>query len=203
MNTYTWFFAKCIHIYIRYMIFWSGILERFVLYWLFIMLTGSKYQFQNYESEFRIKTSFQLLFFLLLFKLKTIWRLKTSWKFQIRSFGIGSWIWWARYVYGIDTFMIWKITTTFFPLLFLSLNFSLFHDKIVVRVIRLRSAEQTANGKIFFQKSPIIVQETQIFVQKPQKTFFYITTLFVHFPRGFKDKNLKLNLPPTYLPIKL
>ena len=42
------------------MIFWSGILERFVLYWLFIMLTGSKYQFQNYESEFRI---FQLVFF--------------------------------------------------------------------------------------------------------------------------------------------
>ena len=72
-----------------------------------------------------------------------------------------------------------------------------------MRVIRLRSAEQTANGKNFFQKSPIIVQETQIFVQNPQKTFFYITTLFVHFPRGFKDKNLKLNLPPTYLPIKL
>ena len=154
MNTYTWFFAKCIHIYIRYMIFWSGILERFVLYWLFIWLTGSKYQFQNHESEFGIKT---------------IWTLKTSWKFKIRSFGIGSWIWWTRYVYGINTFMIWKITTTFFPLLFLSLNFSLFHDKIVVRVIRLRSAEQTANGKIFFSKNPQLLSKTPKYLSKNSK----------------------------------
>ena len=130
--------------------------------------------------------------------------LKTSWKFKILSFGIGSWIWWTRYVYGINTFMIWKITTTFFPLLFLSLNFSLFHDKIVVRVIRLRSAEQTANGKIFFQKSPIIVQDTQIFVQKFQTRPFFILHLFLYtFLMVLKTKTLKLILPPTYLPIKL
>ena len=130
--------------------------------------------------------------------------LKKPWKFQICSFGIGCWIRGAMFLYGNDTFMIWKITTSFFPLLFLSLNFSLFHDKIVVRVIRLRSAEQTANGKIFFQKSPIIVQETtQIFVQKSKKTFFILHLFLYTFLMVLKTKNLKLNLPPTYLPIKL
>ena len=125
--------------------------------------------------------------------------IKTSWKFKILSFGIGSWIWWTRYVYGINTFMIWKITTTFFPLLFLSLNFSLFHDKIVVRVIRLRSAEQTANGKIFFPKIPnYCPRHPNICPKIPNETLFYITSLFVHLPHGFKDKKPKVE-SPTYL----
>ena len=79
---------------------------------------------------------------------------------------------------------------------FLSLNFSLFHDKIVVRVIRLRSAEQTANGKIFSKLPKLLSKKTQIFVQKSQKIPFFIlhTYLFVHLSLVLMTKNLKLDL---------
>ena len=178
------------------MYFWSGIIERFILYWLFYLAHRIQQQIPKLwiQIVWPITISFPSLPSGLFFVKNKM----NSWKLRIRSFIIGCWIRWARYLFGNDTFMIWKITTSFFPLLF-SLNFSLFHDKIVVRVIRLRSAEQTANGKFFFPKIPkYCPRNIPNICPKIPKDLFYTTSLFVHLPHGFKDKKPKVE-SPTYL----
>ena len=182
------------------MYFWSGIIERFILYWLFYLAHRIQQQIPKLwiQIVWPITISFPSLPSGLFFVKNKL----NSWKLRIRSFIIGCWIRWARYLFGNDTFMIWKITTSFFPLLF-SLNFSLFHDKIVVRVIRLRSAEQTANGKFFFPKIPKYCPRNipNICPKIPKDTLFYITYISFCSPfPGFNDKKPKVGpiLPTTY-----
>ena len=163
------------------MYFWSGIIERFILYWLFYLAHRIQQQIPKLwiQIVWPITISFPSLPSGLFFVKNKL----NSWKLRIRSFIIGCWIRWARYLFGNDTFMIWKITTSFFPLLF-SLNFSLFHDKIVVRVIRLRSAEQTANGKIF-SKLPKLLSKKPKYLSKNPKRYpflYYIHIFLFTFP---------------------
>ena len=54
--------------------------------------------FTNFlTNQMKFDKSFLFTYFLLCFWTKTIWLVKTLWKFRIRSFGIGCWIRWARY----------------------------------------------------------------------------------------------------------
>ena len=163
------------------MYFWSGIIERFILYWLFYLAHRIQQQIPKLwiQIVWPITISFPCLPSGLFFVKNKL----NSWKLRICSFIISCWIRWARYLFGNDTFMIWKITTSFFPLLF-SLNFSLFHDKIVVRVIRLRSAEQTANGKIF-SKLPKLLSKKPKYLSKNPKRYpflYYIHIFLFTFP---------------------
>ena len=137
----TRFFTKCIHIYIRYMIFFGVVLQSALYCICFVM------EMIHYDK---------------------------------------------------------KNNNQFLSSPFLSLNFSLFHDKIVVRVIRLRSAEQTANGKIIFSpKFPNYCPKKPKYLSKSPKRypFLYYISFCSPFP-GFNDKKPKVEylpiLPTTY-----
>ena len=64
--------------------------------YIFIFLTGSKNQIQNYNYKLIVLTKFCLfVYFFVIFK-NPIQLVKQKWKFRIFSFRIGCWIRWAR-----------------------------------------------------------------------------------------------------------